>query len=203
LQENVVKRTRKQRLRERIFLISKYFLLTAILSFIGWLYEVLLIRVRYGYWTDRGFMRMPLCPIYGCTLLFTYFFIGLPKGTTLKDEKERGVLWTLKNPILHTAMYLLFAFLIPTAAEFFIGFLFDKAFHVTLWSYASMPLNFHGYISAPVSLVWSALIYLFMRCFFLPLKRWIFSIPNTAALSVATLLFFISAVDVAMRLIKI
>ena len=209
MQESAANKT--QRYRERIFLSSKYFLLTVVLSLLGWVYEVLLVRVQHGHWTNRGFLRLPLCPIYGCTLLFTYFFIGLPigagtkkaMGESLQDKNRRGILKWVENPTAHTLLYLLFAFLIPTAAELLVGLVFDRAFHLSLWSYVALPFNYRGYISLPISLVWALLIYLFMRFLFLPLKRWVFALSNTLSLSIATLVFFVTAVDVVMSFVKI
>ena len=38
--------------------------------------------------------------------------------------------------------YLLFAFFIPTFAELLVGFVFDTAFSIRLWSYAGFPFNY-------------------------------------------------------------
>ena len=183
-------------LNERLSYIAKYLLLTAVVSFIGWLYEVLLVRIKYGTWTDRGFLYLPFCPIYGCTLLFIYFFMGTPK-------EKRGILKNIQNPILHTALYLFFAFLIPTVSELSIGALFDRGFHVSLWSYAGMAMNFHGYITLPISLLWSVMIYTFMRLFFHPLKNLLFRIPNSMAISAAAVLFTAVLVDFSVQFYRI
>ncbi len=176
--------------------IARYLILMAILSFIGWLYEVLLVRIRNGVWTDRGFLFLPFCPIYGFTLLFVYFFMGTPK-------EKRGVLKNIQNPFAHTALYLLFAFLIPTTAELLVGLFFDKNFHVSLWSYAALPMNFNGYISLPVSLVWSALIYIFMRFFFTPLRKITQKIPENIAVNIAAALVLSASIDAVIQFIKI
>ena len=186
----------KSKKQYKLHYIANYILLTATLSFIGWLYEVLLVRVRFGHWSNRGFLWLPFCPIYGLTLTFVYFFMGTP-------NEKHGILKNIENPTLHTTLYLFFAFIIPTAAELFVGLLFDKAFHISLWSYSSAPLNFHGYISLPISLLWSALIYLFMRFFFLPLKKWVFRLPNKISIMLATLLITSVFADIIIQFIRI
>ena len=186
----------KRRICGNLFIAAKYALLTATMSFIGWLYEVLLMRIKFGEWTDRGFLFLPFCPIYGGTLLFVYFFMGTPK-------EKRGVLKKIQSPRVHTMLYLFFAFLIPTAAELFVGALFEKAFHIRLWSYAGVPLNFHGYIALPVSLLWSALIYMFMRFVFPYLKRMLFRLPNKVALSVGMFLATATALDFILHFYRI
>ena len=36
-----------------------------IYSFLGWVYESILVSVREKQWTNRGFLIGPICPIYG------------------------------------------------------------------------------------------------------------------------------------------
>ncbi len=181
---------------EGMAITAKYVLLTAVVSFVGWLYEVLLVRIKYGVWADRGFLSLPLCPIYGGTLLFVYFFIGTPK-------EKRGILKNIQSPILHTALYFFFAFLIPTVSELLVGLLFDKAFHLSLWSYSGMAMNFHGYVTLPISLLWSAMIYTFMRFFFHPLKKLLFRIPNGVAIGIAVVLCVAVSVDFIVQFCRI
>ena len=188
--------TQKKSAYRALIHIARYLILTAILSFIGWLYETLLVRVRNGYWTDRGFLFLPFCPIYGVTLIFVYFFIGTPK-------EKRGVLKNIQNPFAHTTLYLFFAFLIPTTAELLVGLFFDKTFHLSLWSYAALPINFKGYISLPVSLAWSGLIYIFMRFFFTPLQKITRKIPENIAICIAACLIVSVAVDAVIQFTKI
>ena len=176
--------------------VSKYFLLTIFLSFIGWLYEVLLVRFRHGYWADRGFLFTPICPIYGCSLLAVYFLIGTPK-------QRKGLLRKVKNPWLHTALYLAFSFLIPTIAELFVGMFFDRGFHTTLWSYEGMSMNYKGYICLPISLLWAVMIYTFMRFFFPVIKKCIFKIPDIAAITISAVLFVVLLTDVAVSFLQI
>lgn len=174
----------------------KYFLLTVTLSFIGWLYEVILMKVRYGTWEDRGFLHAPICPIYGCTLLFIYFFLGTPK-------EKKGICKRIKNPLLHTALYLAFAFLIPTIAELSVGLFFDKNFHITLWSYAGISMNYNGYISLPISFIWSLMIYVFMRWLFPVFKMLIFKIPDVITLTLSAVLFVVLLTDVSVSFLQI
>ncbi len=185
-----------QSTRHRILQTARWLILTAVLSFLGWLYEVLLVRVKYGRWSNRGFLFLPFCPIYGITLVTVYFFIGTPK-------EKRGVLKNIQNPYLHTALYLLFASLVPTIAELFVGFVFDVTFHLSLWNYAKMPANFHGYISLPVSVFWSGLIYIFMRFFFQPLRKIIDKIPPKIAVIATMVLLFSVIVDCIIQFIAI
>ena len=132
---------------------------------------------------------MPFCPIYGISLIIVYFLLGTP-------HKGRGILKNVKNPFKRHVLYLLFAFLVPTAAELLVGFVFDVFFDTWLWRYRGLPLNFRGYISLPISLAWMALVFLFMRFLFAPLKRFVFKFPKSFAIVLAAMLLIASVMDV-------
>lgn len=178
--------------RER-FGLSRYFLLTMALSFLGWAFETCLLRITTGKWHDRGFLTMPLCPIYGCSLIAAYFLLGAP-------DEPRGLLQKIENKGGRYALYLLFAFLIPSAAELFVGLFFDKAFHVWLWSYDDLPMNLDGYICLPVSLAWAVLIFFFMKFIFPPLKRLFGKLPRGLSLVLATILLLALIVDLGVSI---
>ena len=171
--------------------VAKYFLLTMVLSFIGWVFEVIIIYLNAKRFYNSGFMTMPFCPIYGCSLMVAYFLLGTP-------NEGRGILKRVQNPILRYSAYLFFAFLIPTAAELIVGFFFDYFFDMWLWSYKGMPFNFRGYICIPVSIAWMLLIFLFMKFIFPRLKRAIFKIPKFVSMVLAMLLFIAVFADMAM-----
>ena len=170
--------------------LSKYCLLTMALSFIGWVYEVGLAFFRTGRFIDSGFMTLPFCPIYGVSLMTTYFLLGTP-------NEGRGLLKNVHSALFRYLTYAAFAFLIPTLAELFVGMFFDKTLGVSLWSYAGFPINYHGYVCLPVSVLWSVLIFLFMKFVFSPLKKLFFRLPNGLAIGFAVALLVLTVADVS------
>ncbi len=170
--------------------IAKYFLLFMLLSFFGWAFEVGIMFLQTGEFYDRGLLTLPVCPIYGGALFFTYFFLGTP-------QKGRGILKRVKSPLARCLLYAAFAFLIPTAAELIVGFFFDRVYHTWFWSYSGMPLNLGGYICIPVSLGWMIGIFLFMGLLFEPIKKGVFKLPKGLAITLATLLFIVTIFDFA------
>ena len=62
------------------FSASRYFLLCILLSFIGWVWEVGVMFVQTGKFFNQGFLTLPICPIYGTTLLIVYFLLGTPQN---------------------------------------------------------------------------------------------------------------------------
>ncbi len=176
--------------------IGRYFLLTVVLSVIGWVFETGYIYLAFQRVYNTGFMTLPLCPIYGCSLLATYLFIGTPDGGGLFLRKVKGK--SARYPL-----YLFFAFLIPTVAELLVGVVFDKGFGVQLWSYSAVPMNFKGYICLPVSIVWSGLIFLFMKFVFLRIMRTVGKLPKMLANGWAFMLLFILLVDFSLNLARL
>lgn len=175
---------------------NRYIILTVVLSLFGWIFETSYVFLRTGHFYDSGFLTTPICPIYGCSLLAAYFFLGTPDegGLFLKNTKIRAARYSL---------YLLFSFLIPTVAELLVGFFFDGLLGVRLWSYESVPLNYRGYISLPVSVAWSGLIFLFMKYLFLPIKNTIGKLPDIAARPIAFFFLCLVVADLSLNFAKI
>ena len=173
--------------------ISRYFLLTILLSFLGWSFEVLVMFVQTGRFYNQGFMTLPFCPIYGCSLMVTYFLLGTPNA-------PKGILKRVKGKKGVGALYLIFAFCIPTIAELLVGAVFDRGLNLMLWSYENMPMNFQGYVSLPISLAWSGLIFIFMRYVFAPIKRAVGKIPNGILEAISFSLVFILLIDFSLNL---
>ncbi|MGN1234365.1 MAG: putative ABC transporter permease, partial [Christensenellaceae bacterium] len=176
-----------------VSIVAKYVLLYLFISFLGWLWEEIYVCFVYGRFTDRGFLTMPFCPIYGTAVFFVYFLLGTP-------QSGRGILKNTQSALARNLIYLLFAFVIPTATELAVGIFFDKALGVTLWTYSDMPLNLGGYVCLPVSLVWTAAVYVFMRFAFLPMKRLVFRLPSGFAVLLAAVFVVILGADGLMNL---
>ncbi len=179
----------KAEINEQNYGISRYFLLVFTLSFLGWAFETVYMWLAFGKLYDRGFMTLPVCPIYGVSLFVMYLIAGTP-------DEGRFLLKKVDNRAFRYLFYLLIAFIVPSVAEFLVGFVFDKAFDTWLWNYSSLPLNVNGYVCLPVSFVWAALIFVFMKFVFTPIKNLIGKLPIAAARILATLLLLASVVDI-------
>ena len=174
----------------------KYFLLTAALSFLGWAFEVSYVYLKTGQRWDAGFLTLPFCPIYGCSLLAIYLLCGTP-------HKGRGVLKGVKSTLLRNILYLGFAFLIPTMAELIVGAFFDKALHLRLWSYQKRRYNYHGYICLPVSLAWMGLIWLVMRFVFPFIKKGVFRLNDKLGVTLSVVLSIALGIDAAWKIFSL
>ncbi len=173
--------------------VSRYIILFTLLSFFGWAFEVGVMFAQTGRFYNQGFNTLPVCPIYGASLMVSYFLLGTP-------NKGKGLLQAVKNKKKRYILYLVFAFFIPTVAELVVGFIFERGFSVVLWSYDNLPLNFHGYISLPVSLAWAGLIFFFMKYAFPLLFKGVGKLPKGFSGAVAFALTLILLADFSLNL---
>ena len=155
-----------------------------LLSYFGWLFETGYFLLYKGKYSDRGFLTLPFCPIYGCTLTGIYLLIGLPDGKVVK-----------------TPLYIVMCFLLPSLIELFIGVIFDKLWNRRLWTYFGYPYNLNGYICLRNSILWGIMAFLFMKYLFPPIKKAVGKIPRRWSDRIAFVLFAFVLLDFVYNLI--
>ena len=128
------------------------FLTGVVLSFLGWLWETIFSFFLRSP-NDRGFLLLPICPIYGFALILVYLLFGTPA-----DMRLLGHPVLRSKPVLRYLSYFLAAALLSTAIELVTATFFQSMFGIKLWSYAFLP-----------SLFWGIAITVFMRFLFHPL----------------------------------
>ena len=74
--KNKVKKTTYKYNTNKISRFSKLLLYFLIFSFLGWVMETFYSLYELGYFTKRGFLYGPLCPIYGCGALILILFFS-------------------------------------------------------------------------------------------------------------------------------
>lgn len=114
-----------------------------IYAFLGWILEVVFAAVNRKQFANRGFLNGPLCPMYGCGMVFLLIFF-------------RGLLDNL---------FFLFigSFVVTSLLELLTGMFMEKLFGRKWWDYSGYKHNFGGYICLRFSLVWAAGALVFMR----------------------------------------
>ncbi|MBQ8345521.1 MAG: putative ABC transporter permease [Clostridia bacterium] len=172
--------------RKRADRACRLFLLAAAVSFLGWFGETVYAYLSSGRFCDRGFLTLPVCPIYGISVFALYWLLGLPQGGGVLLRRVRG--WQ------RLLIYVPLCFLIPTAAELVTGWTFHRLFGLRLWDYSGKLWNFGGYICLSFSVAWGILLPLGMAFLFPPLKRFFFALkPKAAWWSMALLLVVLAA----------
>lgn len=103
-------------------------------SIIGWCIEVCDMTIETGEYQNRGFLNMPMCPIYGFGVLMVVTFF---------------------RPIENTFFPLFLATMILcTTFELLVGLGMEKLFGARWWDYSHKKFNYKGYICLGVSIGW-------------------------------------------------
>lgn len=110
--------------------------LFAFYSFGGWCLEVSYYFKNERRFVNRGFLKGPFCPIYGCCIVLLVFLLEPYKNNI---------------PLLFLS-----AFFITSLLEYITGFILEKAFKAKWWDYSDDPFNIHGRVCLPYSLIWGA-----------------------------------------------
>lgn len=108
------------------------FLIFLFWGMIGWLIEVVDMKIEAGEFQNRGFLHIPLCPLYGIGMLVL--------STLFKGEKSYIVLF-------------LCGMTICTVVEYLVGWLLEKFFHAKWWDYSHMRFQLKGRICLRNSLL--------------------------------------------------
>lgn len=107
------------------FTLERLFLWFLLYSFIGWVYESILVSISERRPVNRGFLNGPICPIYGC-------------GAVLAI----ALLHDLTNPIL---IFLISSFG-ASVLEYATSWGMEKLFHARWWDYSHFRFNIQGRI---------------------------------------------------------
>ena len=164
-------------------------ILFVIISFLGWCGETIYFVLHWHDLTDRGFLTLPLCTIYGFCIIAIYLIIGTPRGGRLNPLFDRAKnLAPLPRAFSYVglyALYFVFAAFIPTIAEFFTALFFDKVFGVMLWDYSYHTFDLFGYVCLEMTVLWGVLIMFAMAVVWPLLESLVLRIPPKAAKRVA------------------
>lgn len=111
-------------------------------SFIGWLYETILTSAVWGRFADRGWLHLPICPIYGFCAMALLLIFRRMKSTVLIFAVGTAV---------------------TTAAELAASYVLDLFIDAPLWDYNNWAFNFQGRIALGSSLTFGVLCVLLVK----------------------------------------
>ena len=103
-------------------------------AFVGWCIEVCYMTLETGEYQNRGFLNMPICPIYGFGVIMVVVFFRPLQDTFIP-------------------LFLVTA-LLCTTFELLVGLGMEKMFHARWWDYSHEKFNYRGYICLKVSILW-------------------------------------------------
>ena len=186
--------------RKKLFLVAcRLTLIGTFISFVGWCFEKLGRFIIYGAVGDRGFLFLPLCPIYGISVVFSILLLGtplLPDGLLLSKVLRTWGSKSLfsKRRWITFAIYFSFTSVAATAIELITGLLLFP-FGIRLWDYSERFLNLWGIVCPMFSLLWGALITLFATFAWIPLYRLFSKIPAKSTFVISITLATTITVD--------
>ena len=114
-----------------LYHIVQWFL---IYSMLGWLVESIYMSVCNRKLTNRGFMRGPMCPIYGVGALTVYFLL---------------------RPVCHNIFLLYFSgALVATFLEYVTAKIMLRIFGEVWWDYSQKPFNYKWILCLESTIAW-------------------------------------------------
>ena len=126
-------------------------------SFIGWSFETAYVTIHEKHFVNRGFMRGPFLPLYGCG--------GIVMLITSRPFYENVVLVFIAGCIGTTVL------------EYLTSLIMEALFKVRYWDYSHKKIHFQGRISLESSLAWGAATVIFTHYLQVPVERMLLSIP--------------------------
>ncbi len=154
---------------------DQWLLFFFIYCFIGWIWESGFVSIRTKKLTNRGFMRGPFIPIYGCGCV-----LMMAVGAPLMD---RPVLMYFAGMICASVM------------EFITGDMMLRLFKVRYWDYSDRFLNIKGHICLAASLLWGVFTLLMNYLGKPPIERQIMMIPQQTAHTIVIVLVIYFTAD--------
>lgn len=125
---------------QQLFEILMYFIIYSVL---GWIMESIIRSVIEKKIINTGFLKGPVCPIYGIGAIIMLLFLE-------KFQDNIIALFFISIVVL-------------TGWEYLVGVLLEKLFHTKYWDYSHQKFNFQGRICLTNSLFWGVLGVVFVK----------------------------------------
>lgn len=118
-------------------------------SFIGWFFESCYCSIRPKKWINRGFLRGPICPIYGTGGLVMMICL-LPLRHLTENLYVNELLIFIAGAILCDVV------------EFMTSYIMEKLFNARWWDYSNKKFNIQGRICLTHTFYWGTCSCLFV-----------------------------------------
>lgn len=128
-----------------------------IYCFLGWCFESAYVSLRKRHFVNRGFLRLPMLPLYGTGALMM-LWLSLPVKGNIYLVYLSGVVGA-------------------TVLEYITGYFMELLFKVRYWDYSKKICNLHGYVCLGSSLAWGFLTILMTDVIHTPIAEAVVSVP--------------------------
>lgn len=143
-----------------------------IYCFFGWIFESTYVSAKTGHFVNRGFLRLPLLPLYG-TGAVMMLWVSLPVKDNLFLVYLAGVI-------------------AATILEYVTGWGMEKLFKMKYWDYSNQKFNVKGYICLSSSIAWGFLTIFLTEVVHRPIEHYVLGLPvmvNIIFVLITSLLF--------------
>lgn len=140
--------------------------------FFGWVFESTYVSIKEGTFVNRGFLRLPMLPLYGSGAIMM-LWVSTPFQGSLVLTWCSGVIGA-------------------TLLEYITGYIMELLFKIRYWDYSDQKYNLHGYICLSSSIAWGFLTIFMTHLIHKPIERGVLSMPlpwNLLFISVVSVLF--------------
>ena len=111
-------------------------------SFIGWIYEIILVFTYGNGFVNRGFLFGPYLPVYGFGALLILF--------TIRPFSKNKIY--LGKILITPIITFILIFFLTSIVEYSAGVMLDVFFNKRLWDYSDEILNINGLVCLTASL---------------------------------------------------
>ena len=146
-----------------------------IYCFAGWVFESTYVTIREKRPVNRGFLRLPLLPLYG-TGAVMMLWVSLPFRDSLFLVYISGVI-------------------AATALEYVTGWTMERLFKMKYWDYSNQRFNVNGYICLSSSLVWGLLTIFLTEVLHPPVSDLVLALPVSLDIAGVILISILFAAD--------
>lgn len=141
--------------KEMLIKIQDLIIYFFISSFLGWILEVVYAFSVYGTYVDRGFLKGPICPIYGYGAVAMVLIIE----------------WVRKKKINNIFAIFCIITVITTILEYIASVFLEVLFHLRWWDYTGYFLNINGRVCLIFSIFFGLAGIVFMKIIYPRLQK--------------------------------
>lgn len=127
-----------------------------IYCFCGWIFESAYVSLKKQHFVNRGFLRLPMLPLYG-TGAVMMLWVSLPVKGNLLLVYLSGVV-------------------AATLLEYITGYLMELLFKVRYWDYSNQPFQLNGYICLSSSIAWGFLTIFMTEVIHKPIEHFVLNL---------------------------
>ncbi len=146
-----------------------------IYCFFGWIFESSYVSLKEGHFVNRGFLRLPMLPLYG-TGAVMMLWVSLPVKSSLALVYLSGVV-------------------AATALEYTTGWLMEKLFKMRYWDYSNQRFQLNGYICLNSSIAWGFLTIFLTEVIHRPIANLVLSLRPSAEIPILALVSILFTAD--------